>query len=103
MTYLDVANMTNSGSLLRRASAAAAQEADAGATLEPADPSEWAQDHRWELAAAPGWGDAWASAVAAGVTDPGADEGVITDGMILSEVQKVLGAPASTRRARKGS
>jgi len=83
--------MTTDSALLRRVSAAAAQEAGAGAVLEPPEPELWAQEHRWELAAAPGWGDAWASAVAGGNAAPGADPGVITDGMILSEVQAVLG------------
>lgn len=91
MTYLDVADMTNNGALLRRCSAAAAQEQQAGALLDPTDPEAWAQEHRWELAAAPGWGDAWASAEAGGVVDPGADAGVITDAMILSQVQAVIG------------
>lgn len=90
MAYLDVANMTRDTSLVLRLSAAAAQEQVNGALLEPDDPEAWAQEHRWELAAAPGWGDAWASAVAAGNEDPGADPGVITDGMILSEVQAVI-------------
>lgn len=45
----------------------------------------------WLLAAAPGWGAAWESALASTrATDAppiGADSAVITDGMILSAVQ----------------
>jgi hypothetical protein len=80
--YLDIANMTLNGALVQRMTAAAAQE---GA----AEPEGWVQTHRWTLCAAPGWADAWASAVENGVVDPGADESVITDPMILSEVQAV--------------
>ena len=38
----------------------------------------------------PGWDDAWDSAIASGIEDPGGNEGVITDGMILSGVQAVI-------------
>jgi len=87
MAYMDVVIMTRNASLLGRCAAAAATEP---ATLDPADPDDWAGTHRWDLCSAPGWGEAWASAVASGNPDPGADEGVITDAMILSEVQAVL-------------
>lgn len=90
MTYLDIANMTDSGSLIRRLSAAAAEQKEAGATLDPPDPMTWAGTFRWELCAAPGWADAWASAEAGGNLDPGADPAVITDAQILSQVQAVL-------------
>jgi hypothetical protein len=47
--------------------------------------------HMLEVCAAPGWGDAWASAVAGGVPDPGRDPAVIADGQILASVQTVAG------------
>ena len=59
----------------------------------PGDPDTWTNSNRREWAAAPGWDDAWESALAGGVTEPGSDEAVITDGMILSQVQDMLGAP----------
>ena len=86
MAYIDVHAMTTNGSLHGRLAAAAATEHLAG------DPERWVNEHRYELASAPGWGDAWASAVAAEIEDPGADPGVITDGMILSQVQAIAGA-----------
>ena len=88
MAYIDVHAMTTSGSLHGRLAAAAATEHLAG------DPERWVAEHRYELASAPGWGDAWASAVASDNPDPGADPGVITDGMILSQVQAIAGAGA---------
>lgn len=91
MAYLDVFKMTQSGSLSGRLAAAAATEQQAGADLgQGIDPENWASQHRWQLVSAPGWGDAWASAEAGENADPGADPGVITDPMILSQVQAVL-------------
>jgi hypothetical protein len=81
MTYSDIADITESGSLRRRLSAAAAQEGKS----KPVE--VWVSTFIWEIASAPGWADAWASAVAGHIPDPGDDEGVITDGMILAVVQ----------------
>lgn len=82
MTYNTVADITDSASLTRRIVAAAATE-------DIPNPEAWANGARWKLAAQPGWGQAWESAVASGVEDPGASEVVITDGMILSAVQAI--------------
>lgn len=83
MTYAMIAAITQSSSLMNRLTAAAAEEK----VTEPY--GGWVYDHIWDFAAMPGWAAAWASALAAGVTDPGANEGVITDGMILSAVQAI--------------
>jgi len=72
--------------------AAAATEHEAGSELDEADPEAWAFRHRYDMAAAPGWADAWASAQANGNPTPGADAGVITDAMILSQAQAVIAA-----------
>ena len=80
MSYWDIAQMSADPDLTSRVAAAAAQE---GA----ADPRNWAADNMLTLAASPGWGEAWASAVAGGNEQPGRDPAVITDGMILSAVQ----------------
>lgn len=85
MSYKDVASMAESYSLNRRMNAAAATESIA-------DPVQWVNLYRWEVAAQPGWDAAWASAVAGGNADPGSDEAVITDGMILSGIQAVVAA-----------
>jgi hypothetical protein len=58
------------------------------------DPDRWAVENRRSWAAAPGWDAAWESAQVAHPEpeyDPGADEAVITDAMILSQVQAMLG------------
>lgn len=85
MSYSDVASIAESFSLNRRLNAGAAKESIA-------NPTQWVGLYRWEIASQPGWDAAWASAVAGEVGDPGADEGVITDAMILSGIQAVLAA-----------
>jgi hypothetical protein len=93
-TYLDIADAGDSLSLQRRVAACAAQQAVAG------DPYQWAVTNRLGWASAPGWGAAWASAVAGGVPDPGADPAVITDAMILSQVQSMV--PAGDESSPEG-
>lgn len=85
MSYNTVADMAENYPLNRRMTAGAAKESIAS-------PQEWVAANRWELASQPGWDAAWDSAVASGVPNPGADEAVITDGMILSGVQAVVAA-----------
>lgn len=81
MSYATIALISSNGSLYNRLVAAAAEE-------NKTKPYEtWVTENRWDLAATPGWAAAWESALAAGIPDPGADEGVITDGMILAAVQ----------------
>lgn len=81
MTYANIASITRSTSLIDRMTAAAAQESK---TI-PYD--AWVRERMWDFAATPGWAEAWGSALASGIVDPGASETVITDGMILSAVQ----------------
>lgn len=68
--------------------------AQAAATEGIPDPDTWTMDNRREWAAAPGWDDAFASALVGHEDDqppydPGMDEAVITDPMILSQVQSM--------------
>ena len=90
MTYRTVADMVDNTSLIRRELAAIAKEG-----IDPPDPFQYA--NRWQLASQPGWDAAWDSALAGHPDDPeydpGADEGVITDGMILSAVQSLIPPP----------
>lgn len=89
MSYWDVAQMAADNDLLAREQACAAQE-----ELPPdSSPFQWVAEHALDLAASPGWDAAWASAVAGGNAAPGRDPAVITDGMILSAVQALLGVP----------
>lgn len=81
MSYANIAAITKSGSLFDRMTAAAAEEG------KEKPYSGWVSTRIWDLAATPGWATAWGSALAAGISDPGANEGVISDGMILAAVQ----------------
>lgn len=87
--YLDVADVADSYSMRRRVAASAAAEGVPAAKT-------WAADNDLYWAAAPGWGAAWASSMAAHpddpTWDPGAQRDVITDGMILAQVQAMLAA-----------
>jgi hypothetical protein len=85
MSYNSVADMAESFTLNRRLTAGAAKE-----SID--NPQQWVQLYRWEVASQPGWDAAWDSAVASENPDPGADEAVITDGMILSGIQAVVAA-----------
>ena len=55
------------------------------------DPERWTADNRHYWCAPSDWAEAWDSALAADNPDPGADDSVITDQMILSSVQALLG------------
>lgn len=84
MSYLIQGEIAVNPSMQTRVAQAAASEGSA-------NPDYWMSTHARTWAAAPGWDAAWESAL---VThsgepdyDPGADEGVVTDSMILSQVQ----------------
>ena len=81
--YNSVADMAEDLALNRRLTAAVAKEGIL-------DPKGWLYPRNWQVVSAPGWDAKWDSAVAGGVSNPGADEAVITDGDILSAVQAVI-------------
>ena len=91
MAYADIAALQEDTDFARRTIASYAVE-----TLSTGgpDPASWQAMHAWDMAAQPGFGDAYASALAADppIERPGNDPGVITDGMILSAVQGLISA-----------
>jgi len=90
MSYLDQSEIGANVAMNNRVAQCAASE---GIT----NPDEWTQAYKREWSAAPGWDAAWASAQASHPPDtdalnnydPGKDEAVITDQMILSQVQSM--------------
>jgi hypothetical protein len=96
-SYLAIAQIAENDTMLKRMRAAAVQQAMLGGTFliphgtSGNDPVDWVTRNRYQWAASPGWGEAWAYALNSHPDDPdfdpGADEGVITDSMILSAVQ----------------
>ncbi len=96
MSYLTQDAIANSRSMLARVAQAVAAE------KVSSNPDQWTYEQRRTWAAAPGWDAAWESALvshpddgdpATPAFDPGTDEGVITDGMILSQVQVMTAPP----------
>jgi hypothetical protein len=89
MAYFDQAQLSRDGDFNQRIAAAAQLEIDLGEQTA----LEWAAEHQWEISASPGFGDAYASAVASGVERPGADASVISDAQILSAIQAQFPPP----------
>lgn len=88
MPYSDQALLSVDPDFIDRLSASAAVETDPAAGLPP---DQWARNSVWWIAAAPGFADAYASAIAAGVERPGNDPAVISDEQILAAVQAFIG------------
>lgn len=84
MAFYDQALLSADQDFTQRIAACAQTE---GLIAAGEAPIQWAADHQWALAAAPGFADAYASAVEAGVERPGRDPSVISDAQILSAVQ----------------
>lgn len=82
MSYYTMSMMAQDATLFDRIKCCAAEQ---GIPSHEAD--KWTDDQRLRFAAAPGWHVAWESALTAGIETPGAHPGVISDGMILAEVQ----------------
>jgi len=84
MSYATIYQISISPPLRDRLAAAAASE---GVNL----PGQWVSTRALHLACSPGWAAAWESAlVTTPDANPGADDAVITDGMILAAVQADL-------------
>jgi hypothetical protein len=83
MAYSDIALLASDVDFYQRVSACVADETNES-------PTTWVQQNIWPVAASPGFGDAYASALAGGVQRPGNDQSVISDPQILSAVQSLL-------------
>jgi len=89
MAFYDVALLRLDTDFLNRVAACYATETPLG---EGVDPTLWATEHAWDMAAQPGFGDAYASALANSVPNPGRDPSVIGDAQILAAVQQIRAA-----------
>lgn len=87
MSYKTQAVLARDEGLISRVTACAA-------TQGIPNPAGWAYNQQWALSSQPGWDAAYASALAADTSQPGADESVITDPMILSAVQAIAAEAA---------
>jgi len=90
VTYLTQSTISSNQWLTNRVAQCAAEQGIP-------DPDTWTGTNRRTWAAAPGWAAAWESALVAQggnpAYDPGADAAVITDQMILSQVQSMAPTP----------
>ncbi len=91
MAYADIAALQQDTDFAWRVQAAYAVESLSDAAAQ--DPATWQSMHSWDMAAQPGFGDAYASAVAGSVPDPGKDPSVISDAQILSAIQSLIPQP----------
>jgi hypothetical protein len=90
MAYLTVSTIAADAAMRSRVAAAYAVEQNGPASVGA---EQWAYSNAYWWASAPGWADAWDYAVNSGNTTPGDDPAVITDAMILSQVQLMLTPP----------
>lgn len=88
MAYSDIAALAADTDFALRTTAAYATESLADDTIQP---PQWQAEHAWDMAAQPGFGDAYASAVLNGIPRPGKDPSVISDNQILAAVQGLVG------------
>lgn len=86
MSYNAIAQAAQDQHLRLRIAACIAQEAPGSAT----HPIAHADAIQWQIAATPGVADAYSYAVAAETPNPGRDEAVITDLVLLAAVQSLL-------------
>lgn len=89
MAFLyDQASLAQDADFYLRVSACAQNEID----LAGEQAMAWGAAHVWAVAAAPGFADAYASAIVSGVEFPGRDPAVITDEQIIAAVVAEAGA-----------
>lgn len=89
MAYSDQALLSIDPDFVNRLAACAAIEVDLG----DEQAVSWAVRHVWQVAAAPGFADDYASAVAGGVERPGNDQAVISDDELRAAVQALTAGP----------
>lgn len=92
MAFFDIALLATDDDFRQRVAACVSTE-DPGRAL--GDPFGWAIANQWTIAGAPGFGDAYASALAGDVEHPGRDPSVISDAQILAAVQALIAEAAA--------
>ena len=85
MSYSIQAQLSSDAEFIARVSSCAAEEVP-----KTHQPTQWARDHIWWVAAAPGFSEAYEYAINADNPNPGKDPAVITDAQILGAVQALV-------------
>lgn len=86
MAFADISALAQDGDFIMRTTACAAVE---GIGTPDEGVNQWVANRQWQMAAMPGFGDKYGSALASGVQRPGLDQSVISDADILSAVQSL--------------
>lgn len=89
MTYNAIAAAAQDQHLRMRIAACIAQETPGRSE----HPITLADQIQWRVVAAPGLADAYSYAVLTEIAEPGKDESVITDAMLLAAVQPLVAQP----------
>lgn len=92
MGYSEQALLSSDQDFINRVAACAAVEIPSS-TEGRNQPTSWAIAHVWTVAAAPGFADAYSSALVNQVVRPGNDPSVISDAQILAAVQAIGDTP----------
>jgi len=82
MAFADIALLAGDNDFIQRTRACVSTEGEA-------DPIGWSQEHQWNMAGTPGFGEKYSYAILTGNPRPGNDESVISDPDILSAVQSL--------------
>ena len=88
MSFSDVAALAVDRDFRDRIAACYSQEQEP--VVNGVHPLTWTDLYQFNIAGSPGFGDAYASALAGGVPDPGKDPSVISDAQILGAVQALI-------------
>ena len=91
MSYYEIGLLAEDRDFLNRCMACAAVEIETQDLPREPGAEVWTMGNRWRLAAMPGFGNAYSSALVSGVERPGKEQSVITDAMILAAVQPIIG------------
>lgn len=109
-SYLAISEIAGNASMIERLNAAVTQQWKLGLInlgrdgVNAFNAITWVDTNRYVWAASPGWGEAWTYARSTHTDvdyDPGRDESVITDNMILATVQAL--APANPGSAKSAA
>lgn len=92
MVYHDIGQLSRDQDFLLRVAACHAVEQLTRETEVPVNSEIWAGQNAWQMAAQPGFGDAYTYALNSDNESPGKDPSVITDAQILAAVQSILNA-----------
>lgn len=87
MSYGSQSMLAQDQDFINRCNACAAQELDPASKTNPLT---YVYQNIWTLAAAPGFADAYESALVGGVGRPGWENAVISDAQILSAMQELI-------------